>query len=171
MKLKVIKVLTVNVLFFSIIFMYFCASWESLYREGVTEPLITLSLPSEQETPIEVTQSGTEVMISYKVNRSIEDFKNHLNPAGKIECRLSFGCNIGGLHDFPWGPAMRFDIDQLEETGILRPRVYHGVKNLNQSVKGYVFLGMSASYTDMKGKKHKGSISNSIEIPANFSKQ
>lgn len=163
---KSLAILSVLVL---AIFMDCCVASLGIPQEAIKEALIIISLSPEQATPINLKKSVyTNVKLKYKVSRSIEDFKKYLEPAGQIVCALHYGCNIGGLHDFPWGPALRFEIDKLQETGDFFPAFSHS-KDLGGSVKGHVFLSLVASYLDKDGKKHSGVISNSLTIPAIFS--
>ncbi len=152
-----------------VIFMESCVASLEIPREAIKEALVIISISPDQVTPINLKKSVyTNVGLKYKVKSSIEDFKKHLEPAGQIMCALHYGCNIGGLHDFPWGPALRFEIDKLQETGDFFPAFSHS-KDLSGSVQGYVFLSLVASYLDKDGKKHSGVISNSLTIPAIFS--
>jgi len=142
---------------------------ENLYELGMTAPLITLSYEGRQS--VNVTRSCESIEINYKVNRPIEDFKDHLQSRGKIICVMNIA-NIlrvqDGWHDSPESGGMTFALDSLNKTGVLRTKLCHSKKDFSSPVQGTVSYYINAVYRDRRGNKHTGLISNYLTIPALF---
>ncbi len=164
-----------SVLFLPILFLLTCATptpaphMENLYELGMTAPLITLSYKGQQN--VHVTRSCEAIEIHYKVNRSIEDFRDHLQPQGRIKCVMDIA-NIlrvqDGWHDSPESGGMTFALNSLNKTGVLKPKLCHSKKDFSGPVKGTVSYYINAVYRDRRGIKHTGLISNYLTIPALF---
>ena len=174
MKCSISKLLIVTVLAILLTSLSNCATtpMENLYEPGVTTPMITLSLSPEHVPPLEVTRSERKMKVKYRVNRSIAEFKNRLKPKGKIECTVSVA-NILVIKGLDYGEyyldIMPFDIDSLSETGgFLDFPFGHFKYNFRDQVRGRVNYTLTARYKDAHGKRHKGSISNRLAIPAVF---
>lgn len=142
---------------------------ENLYELGMTAPLITLSYKSQPK--VHVTRSCETIEVHYKVNRPIEDFRDHLHLQGKIKCVMNIA-NIlrvqDGWHDSPESGGMTFALISLDKTGVLKPKLCHSKKDFSSPAEGTVSYYINAVYRDRRGKKHTGLISNYLTIPALF---
>lgn len=155
---------------FSIIFISGCmAPLENLYEPGVETHLITLTY--EGETPV-VTSSGSSIIpeIKYKVNRPIKNFVNRLQPKGNIVCEMFLYHNVGGktgYYDFVRNtPILTFDIESLDETGVLKPIFFRCSKDMEELVRSGAEatsgIYIMANFIDQQGNKHTGHVSNTV---------
>ena len=142
------KSLIISIVFLSILFLSNCATptpyLENLYELGMTAPLITLSYNNPPN--MHVTRSCEAIEINYKVNRPIEDFRNHLQPQGKIKCVMNLA-NIlrvqEGLHDSPDIGGMTFALNSLDREGVLRTKLCHSKKDFSSPAEGFTRKSMS----------------------------
>ena len=141
---------------------------EDLYEPGVETHLITLTY--EGDTP-RVTGSGSSIIpeIKYQVNRPIKDFINRLQPEGNITCDMLVYHNIGGKTGYyDWvhhTPILTFDIESLDEAGVLKPRFFRCSRDIGEVIhseaEAISVVHIEANFTDQQGNKHRGAVSNS----------
>ena len=126
-----------------------------------------------------VTSSGSSIIpeIKYKVNRPIKDLVNRLQPKGNIVCDMFLYHEIGGrtgYHDWVnHTPILTFDIESLDETGVLKPAFFRCSDNMNEVIRSeaeatsgvYIF----ANFTDQQDKKHRGRVSNTATFRTSIS--
>lgn len=165
---------------FSIMFLSGCgAPLENLYEPGVESHLITLTY--EGETP-RVTSSGASIIpeIKYKVNRPIKDFVDRLQPEGNIVCNMELYHNVGGktgYFDFLRSPILTFDIESLDETGVLKPIFFKYSSDMEKILRRSLVsdpveatsgVYILVYFTDQQGKTHRGRVSNTVTFPSSF---
>ncbi len=136
---------------FSIIFISGCvAPLENLYEPGVETHLITLTYEGQRPR---VTSSGSSIIpeIIYKVNRPVKDFVNRLQPKGNIVCEMELYHIVGGKTgylDSLREPILVFDIESLDETGVLKPIFFRYSSDMKKiliesSVRDWPLAGLS----------------------------
>ena len=146
----------------SLILLFGCVSSENLYQEGVTEPLIVLSSASDI---LLIDDEFISVTVEYKFTRSRSDFEAYLDPRDGVKYMLTT-MKFCGRHAY--NPSYDCTTRLRGESGTIIENFRNKFDQGYAIGKGYVHFYISASYTDKKNVKHKGWVSNPLNIPAIF---
>lgn len=161
------KNIVISVGIFIIIITLSCTSSLPLVLdENIGRPL-TLSVIS---SPDSIGSKSVEVLIKYSWNGNKSKFEQKQGAVGGIE--YSF---ISGKFDGKKHYTDREDpYDDLSETGVIK---YNTTNSFSSSYdrgraigQGGLMFIITCSYKDKNSNKHKGTVSNNLEIPVIFTK-
>ncbi|UCG26977.1 MAG: hypothetical protein JSV24_08350 [Bacteroidales bacterium] len=138
-----------------------------IVEEGSDTPLITISVANPPDT---ISTEGLSIKLDYTWNSPRQVFEELQKAVGGIKYSVTNGKFGGGRHDYGW-PVV---LDRLEDSGSLNffavNKFGSGSEEGYASGNGRLMYGISCTYKDREGKKHRGAVSNYLEIPVVFVK-
>ena len=134
--------------------------------ENIGRPL-TLSVIS---SPDSIGSKSVEVLIKYAWNGNKSKFEQKQGAVGRIE----YSFIPGKFDEKKHCTDGEYRYDDLSETGVIK---YNATNSLSSSYdrgcaigQGGLIFTITCSYKDEDSNKHKGTVSNILEIPVIFTK-
>ena len=168
--MKIIKISLLSILLWS------CAQQVSLYPEGITKELITISIP-DTNMPLQIFRNpeGAEILLRFNLNRSLDEFENRLNSKKKIKYALHIIKTIEGKR-YVDAPRNIFTLnDSIGSTTVFLNQPFNFAQgkripkwDAGAISTGFITFYYKCAYTDVNNKIHEGIVSNILEVPAVF---
>ncbi len=168
--MKIIKISLLSILLWS------CAQQVSLYPEGITKELITISIP-DTNMPLQILRNpeGAEILLRFNLNRSLDEFENRLNSKKKIKYALHIIKTIEGKRYYN-APRNIFTLtDSIGSTTVFLnqpfnlPQGWRIQKSNTRAIMGFITFYYKCAYTDVNNKKHEEIVTNKLVVPAVYS--
>ncbi len=167
--MKIIKFSLLSILFLG------CVQHVSLYTEGVTKELITISVP-DTHAPLEITNNpqGSEIILGIKLNRSLDKFEKSLDSIKKVRYALHVIKLIDGIHyyDIPrscftLSDSVDATVLYIKHPFIISTKPSHFWKTTSFR-RGSITFYYQCTYIDENYKIYEGLVSNKLVVPAVF---
>ncbi len=154
-----------------------CAQQVSLYPEGITKELITISIP-DTNMPLQILRNpeGAEILLRFNLNRSLDEFENRLNSKKKIKYALHIIKTTEGNRYYDERRNIFTLADSTGSTTVFLNQPFNLARgkrirnwwDVRRISKGFITFYYKCAYTDVNNKIHEEIVSNILEVPAIF---